>query len=169
LLWMQVGSRDAARSPSRLMPPAMPSVMPVGQFIRSLTSSQFFGTRWIRLFGGQRSSANLTSASGSRTTISMRARKCRCVTPLKPAVSRVVPQRCAPLRQWSRSQRAVCTLAPLPSAMAGASFSRHTASGPATYRYYPTNGRLEGGYRVVIQVGVPSRSIAPHPESDGTE
>jgi len=26
----------------------MPLVMPVGQFIRSLTYAQFFGTRWIR-------------------------------------------------------------------------------------------------------------------------
>jgi len=55
--------------------------------------------------------------------------------------------------------------------MAGVAFgrlARLTASGPATYRYYPTNGRLEGLQRV-IQVGVPSRSIVPDPESDGTE
>jgi hypothetical protein len=58
----------------------MPSVSPVEQFIRSLTYSQFFGTRWIRLFGGQRSSANLTSASGithndldARTQMSLRS------------------------------------------------------------------------------------------------
>jgi hypothetical protein len=51
----------------------------------------------------------------------------------------------------------------------GRILARHTASGPATYRYYPTNGRLEGGYKGVIQAGVPSRSIAPDPEPDGTE
>jgi hypothetical protein len=38
------------------------------------------------------------------TTISWRALKCRCIAPFKPAVSRVVPQGCAPLRRWSRSQ-----------------------------------------------------------------
>jgi hypothetical protein len=42
--------------------------------------SQFFGKRWIRLFGGQRSSANLTSTSGithndfdARTQMSLRS------------------------------------------------------------------------------------------------